>query len=79
MDNSQLQLRYDQARVLFSAKTMTAFQALKHDDLYVKALIPHRKLTNKSARTISRHTDRMADDVRRDLLSIIQSVLEEKE
>ena len=60
---------------------MTPFHALQHDRLYLEALLPktHQRVKIKSERTISRHTDKMADDVRRDLMSIILSVLEEKE
>ena len=79
-DDPNLQKRYDQARVLFAARTFTAFNALQHDYLYLEALLPktHKKVKIKSVQTISRHTDIMADDVRRDLMSIIQSMLEEK-
>ena len=58
---------------------MTPFNALKHDHLYVEALLPksHSKIKNKSVQTISRHTADLADELRRDMLSIILSVLEE--
>lgn len=80
-EDPDLQKRYDKARVLFSAKTFTAFNALKSDEIYVKALLPktYKKVQNKSVSTMSRHTDQMADDIRRDLMSIIQSELETKE
>ena len=80
-EDPNLQKRYDEARVLFSAKTFTAFNALKSDELYVKALLPktYKKVKNKSVSTMSRHTDQMADDIRMELMSIIQSELAEKE
>ena len=80
-EDPDLQRRYDEARVLFSAKTFTAFNALKSDEIYVKALLPktYKKVKNKSVTTMSRHTDQMADNIRRDLMSIIQSELDTKE
>ena len=80
-EDPNLQKRYDEARVLFSARTFTAFNALKSDHLYVRALLPKtfNKVKNKSVSTMSRHTDIMADEVRRNLMSILQSVLAEKE
>ena len=80
-EDPELQKRYDEARVLFSAMTFTAFNALKSDEIYVKALLPktYKKVKNKSVSTMSRHTDQMADDIRRNLMSIIQSELETKE
>ena len=80
-DDPALQARFDRAQILFAAKTLTAFNALKHAELYVKALLPksHQRVKVKSKQTLSRHTDKMADDVRRDLMSIIKSVLKEKE
>ena len=76
-----VQKRYDRARVLFSAKNMIPFNALKSDELYVKALLPktYKKVKNKSVATMSRHTDIVADEVRRDIMSIVQSVIDEKE
>ena len=60
---------------------MTPFNALKHDELYLKALLPksHSRIKIKSKQTLSRHTDKMADEVRVDLMSIMKSVLKEKE
>ena len=80
-EDPALQARYDVARVLFAAKTMTSFNALKHDRLYLEALLPksHHRVKIKSGMTISRHTDQLADEVRRDLMSVILSVLEAKE
>lgn len=80
-DDPALQARYDTARVLFAAKTMTAFNALKHDKIYLEALLPKsfHRLKIKGHQTISRHTDQMADNVRRDLMSIILSILSEKD
>ena len=76
-----VQSSYDRARVLFAAKTMTPFNALKHDELYLKALLPksYSRIKIKSKQTLSRHTDKMADEVRVDLMSIMKSVLKEKE
>lgn len=73
------QAAYDKARVLFSAKTMTPFNALQHDYLYVEALLPktHKKIKIKSGKTISRHTGVLADEIRREIMSIIMSVLED--
>ena len=58
---------------------MTPFNALQQDHLYVKALLPksHKKIQNKSVATLSRHTTKLADEVRKDMLSIILSVLPE--
>lgn len=80
-EDPNLQKRYDEARVLFSARTFTAFNALKSDDLYVKALLPktYKKVKNKSVATMSRHTDQIADDIRRDLMGILQSEIAGKE
>ena len=73
------QALYDKARVLFSATTMTPFNALQHDYLYVEALLPksHKKIKIKSGKTISRHTGILADEIRREIMSIIMSVLDE--
>ena len=78
-DDPVAQALYDRARVLFSAKTLTPFNALQHDYLYVEALLPktHKKIKIKSAKTISRHTGDLADEIKRDIMSIILSVLEE--
>ena len=75
----EAQARYDRARVLFAAMTMTPFHALKEDHIYVKALLPktHQKITNKSGQTISRHSHDYAEQLRRDIMSIIQTVLEQ--
>lgn len=79
-EDPHLQARYDEARVLFSARTFTPFHALKQDHIYARAFLPNSftKLKNKSVQTISKHTDLKADQVRRDIMSIILSVLDEK-
>ena len=58
---------------------MTPFHALTQDHLYVEALLPksHSKIKNKNPRTISRHTEDLAKEIRRDMLSIILSVVDE--
>ena len=73
-----LQRRFDAARVLFCARTFTAFNAMKHDQILVKALLPqsHVKIKFKSPWTISRHSSQMADKLRKDMLSIILSAKE---
>jgi len=81
-EDPHLQARYDddEARVLFSARTFTPFHALKQDLIYARAFLPnsYTKIKNKSVKTMSRHTDLKADQVRRDIMSIILSVLDEK-
>lgn len=74
----ELQRRYDDARVLFCAKTFTAFHAMRHDQILVKALLPnsHQKIQIKTPKTISNHTSKKADQLRRDMLSIIISAKE---
>lgn len=76
--DADLQRRYDEGRVLFCSKTFTAFNAMQHDHILVKALLPnsHKYLENKSPKTISIHTSRKADQIRRDMLSILLSAKE---
>jgi len=80
-EDPHLQARYDEARVLFSARTFTPFHALKQDHIYARAFLPNsfKKIKNKSVQTMSRHTDLKSDQVRRDVMSIILSVLDEKQ
>lgn len=68
-----MQERYDKARVTFAARTMTSFYSLQHTDLFAKALLPktHHRLQHKTAKTISIHCGKMADEMRRDIFSII--------
>ena len=69
------QKRFDEARVLFCALTMTPFHAMKHDHLFVKALCPktQHRIKIKGPNTISRHTGKMADSVRKDVFSLIKT------
>ena len=39
--NADLHHRYDDAHVLFCAKTLTAFIAMQHDHILIKALLPN--------------------------------------
>jgi len=70
-EDPHLQGGYDEARVLFSARTFTPFHAFKLDHTYATAFLPNSfsKIKNKSLPTMSRHSDLKADQVRRDLMS----------
>ena len=76
--DKQMQSRYDEARVLMAAKGMVPFYALQHTNLIARALLPksHQIIKNKSPKTISLHTKKMANDLRRDILSIKLSIKE---
>lgn len=67
------QKRFDEARVMFCAMTMTPFNALQHDHLYVKALCPksHHRIQIKTPQTISSHTRKKAVELRKTILSLI--------
>ena len=74
-NDPDLQRRFDKARVLFVAKSLSSFNIMKHDHILVKALLPqsHSKIKFKTPETISNHTTKLADELRRDMLSIIIS------
>ena len=74
-NDAAAQKRFDEARVMFCAMTMTPFNALKHDRLYVEALCPktHHRIKIKTPATISNHTAKKADEIRRDVFSIIKT------
>ena len=73
-----LQRRYDEARVLFVAKSLSSFNIMKYDHLLVKALLPqsHSKIKFKTPETISNHATKMANQLRKDMLSIVVSAKE---
>ena len=73
--DATIQKNFDEARVMFCAMTMTPFNAMKHNDLFVKALCPksYHRIQLKTPETISRQTRKKADEVRKDVLSLIKT------
>lgn len=76
----QMQKRFDQAIVNFAAKTGVSFNALSSGniEILIKAFFPKStpKVKGRHCSTISRHTAREADKIRRDIFSIILSAKE---
>ena len=74
-NDQEQQKKFDEARVMFAAMTLTPFNALKYDRLYVEALCPktHHRIKSKTPATISKHCAKKADEIRRDILSLIKT------
>ena len=76
----QMQKRFDQAVVNFAAKTGVSFNALSSGniEILINAFYPKStpKVKGRHRGTISRHTTHEADQIRRDIYSIILSAKE---
>ena len=69
-----LQSRYDEAKVIYAARTMSSFQSLEQIHVIAEALLPNthkQKLKNKSAKAMSRKTGKMANLMKRKLFNIV--------
>ena len=77
----QMQKRFDQAVVNFAATTGVSFNALSKEnmDILIKPFFPKStpKVKGRHRSTISRHTSLEADEIRRNIYSIILSAKED--